>query len=188
MKNLHVTMYEWVVKNHPDKYKDNPKEYRDTISPIFVSKNTLFLSSFKAITYKKLIENDIKTIITIGSRLRKINLSFLSTYKCFNVEGSGHPKTLEVMNDLLHKSREIIAVSLLTGNVLVHCGAGVSRSPKIVLDYLINKAKLEPEYAIQLLKTKRDCVVPHLKFIKLVIDIWRTDCPITNHRQLKCVL
>jgi hypothetical protein len=52
------------------------------------------------------------------------------------------------------------------GNVLVHCGAGISRAPTIVASYLIQKLGLTSEEAIRLIKSVRSCASPNRGFVK----------------------
>ncbi len=51
-----------------------------------------------------------------------------------------------------------------SGNVLVHCFHGVSRSASIVLAYLVRKQKLDLPSAMNLLKAKRPCACPNPGF------------------------
>lgn len=49
-------------------------------------------------------------------------------------------------------------------NVLVHCYAGISRSPTIILAYLMNNGSSFQD-AIQFLKDQRECIDPNLHFV-----------------------
>ena len=51
-------------------------------------------------------------------------------------------------------------------NVLVHCVAGKSRSPSIVIGYLIAKKKMSFNEAFSLVKLKRSIIDPNANFIK----------------------
>jgi protein-tyrosine phosphatase len=50
--------------------------------------------------------------------------------------------------------------------VLVHCNAGVSRSPSIVIAYLIKEKKMNFDDAFNLVKNKRKIINPNETFIK----------------------
>ncbi|CAG9322936.1 unnamed protein product [Blepharisma stoltei] len=54
--------------------------------------------------------------------------------------------------------------------VLVHCVAGVSRSPAIVIAYLMAKHNIFYEEAYGFVKSKRDFIQPNLGFEKQLIE------------------
>jgi Dual specificity phosphatase, catalytic domain len=54
-------------------------------------------------------------------------------------------------------------------NVLVHCFAGISRSPTIVLAYLMNNGYRFKD-ALTFLKTQRECVDPNLHFLGSLVS------------------
>jgi len=65
------------------------------------------------------------------------------------------------------KTFEFIELALSNnGKILVHCMAGVSRSPTVVTAYLMRKRKLSFEDAFAIVKAKRDCVGPNDGFMK----------------------
>ena len=49
--------------------------------------------------------------------------------------------------------------------VLVHCSAGISRSPTIVAAYLMTTYKLTSEMALNALRLRRDVVDPNFGFM-----------------------
>jgi protein-tyrosine phosphatase len=51
-------------------------------------------------------------------------------------------------------------------NVIVHCAAGMSRSPTLVLAYLMIENKWRYEEAYNYMKTKRPHINPNIGFIK----------------------
>jgi protein-tyrosine phosphatase len=51
-------------------------------------------------------------------------------------------------------------------NVLVHCMCGISRSSTIVIAYLIKKKGYSLEYAMEFVKSKRNCINPNIGFVK----------------------
>jgi len=56
------------------------------------------------------------------------------------------------------------------GCVLVHCVAGMSRSPTIVISYLMSVYHMNLLEAWKLVKTKRPCVKPNTAFVKQLLD------------------
>jgi len=52
------------------------------------------------------------------------------------------------------------------GNVYVHCVAGISRSPSVVIAYIMRKEGKNFEEAMQFVKERRTCVNPNEGFIK----------------------
>ena len=65
------------------------------------------------------------------------------------------------------KTFEFIHQRLTTGrnNVLVHCQAGISRSPTIVIGYLMKFHQMSFEQAYALVKSKRSIVNPNWNFL-----------------------
>ncbi|KAG6914689.1 hypothetical protein DXG01_015934 [Tephrocybe rancida] len=59
-------------------------------------------------------------------------------------------------------------------NVLVHCQQGISRSPAIVIAYLIRNHGMSYDNAFALLKRKRACVKPNSGFVNALRE-WEAD-------------
>jgi dual specificity MAP kinase phosphatase len=57
------------------------------------------------------------------------------------------------------------------GKVLVHCQAGISRSPTIVIAYLMKKEKREFQTVFQDVKAKRTNIFPNLKFCFNLVNL-----------------
>jgi predicted protein tyrosine phosphatase len=56
-------------------------------------------------------------------------------------------------------------------NILVHCSAGMSRSPTLVAAYLINIGFMDcPDKAIQYLKCRRTAIEPNSSFMQQLAD------------------
>jgi protein-tyrosine phosphatase len=71
------------------------------------------------------------------------------------------------LSDYLAKSSEIIDKALSKGqHILVHCNAGVSRAPSIVIAYLILKRVMSYDEAFNLVKAARPCIKPNEGFVK----------------------
>jgi len=65
-----------------------------------------------------------------------------------------------------------------TNNVLVHCSAGISRSPTLVLAYMIKKYQMKLEEAFHQMRQLRQIVDPNVSFILQLRD-WESKC-LTN--------
>ena len=61
------------------------------------------------------------------------------------------------------------------GRVLVHCQAGISRSPSIVLAYLIDRKNMDFDDAYHLLTERRPIVAPNFNFLAQLND-FSTEC------------
>lgn len=68
--------------------------------------------------------------------------------------------------DLIHATRK--------ENILVHCNAGVSRSPAIVIAYLMIHTKLSYDEAYNKVKEARSCIRPNDGFVKQLRSIENT--------------
>lgn len=65
----------------------------------------------------------------------------------------------------LSEGIEFIDKNRKNGNVLVHCMAGVSRSPSMVIAYLMSLPQHSFESAMKLVKSKRPCISPYDGFL-----------------------
>lgn len=66
----------------------------------------------------------------------------------------------------LNTTYQFIEHNIQKTNVLVHCVAGVSRSPAIVLAYLMRKYNLTLKDALIIVEAKRDYINPNIGFRK----------------------
>jgi protein-tyrosine phosphatase len=62
-----------------------------------------------------------------------------------------------------------------TNKILVHCSAGISRSPTLVLAYMIKKYQMKFEDAFNKMRQLRQIVDPNVSFILQLRD-WETKC------------
>jgi len=56
-------------------------------------------------------------------------------------------------------------------SVLIHCQGGVSRSPTVVISYLMHLNKLSLTEAYQYVKEKRPCIAPNLNFMGQLLQM-----------------
>jgi protein tyrosine phosphatase (PTP) superfamily phosphohydrolase (DUF442 family) len=71
------------------------------------------------------------------------------------------------------------ALRTKTNNVLVHCSAGISRSPTLVLAYMIKKNHMKLDEAFHQMRQLRQIVDPNVSFILQLRD-WESKCLMTT--------
>ena len=81
-----------------------------------------------------------------------------------------------VFRSILDQCYDYISSGLQTHNVLVHCGAGVSRSPSVTLHYLVKSGKL-PDLlsAVKYLMKCRPCMDPNSAFLTELVDVFHSE-------------
>ncbi|KAF7405620.1 hypothetical protein HZH68_004989 [Vespula germanica] len=120
----------------------------------------LFLSSQDpAVSIEILKEYDIKHILSVGINL---NLKFdnIEYYHCelLDLPESDILLPIKTCINIIHQNRH--------ENILVHCNAGVSRSPTIVISYLMALENLSYDDAYEKVKSKRNCIKPNSGFVQ----------------------
>jgi protein-tyrosine phosphatase len=75
------------------------------------------------------------------------------------------------LKEKLSEACDFIQKGLANGTVFVHCNAGVSRAPTIVVGFLIKCRGMSPEEALRLVKEKRPCAKPNEGFWKALVKI-----------------
>jgi protein-tyrosine phosphatase len=100
-------------------------------------------------------------ILSIIEKEPEYDLSIFKI-KWISIEDSANVKIekyFDECNEFIHQS--------ITngGKVYVHCQKGLSRSPTIVIAYLMNKRNLSFDDALGYVSSKRPCICPNLGFI-----------------------
>lgn len=125
----------------------------------------LFLSSQDPVFSQQLLqENDIKSVLSLGIppavKFEGVSYFFVEILDVPEFQIAGViDKCVEVMR---HHRDE---------NILVHCNAGVSRSPAVVIAYLMIEEDLSFDEALDRVKTVRPCVRPNDGFVKQLRDL-----------------
>ena len=80
-----------------------------------------------------------------------------------------YDSTSQKLDKYLEKANKFIKEGSENGNkILIHCGAGVSRSATLCLMYMITEKKYKFSEAYKIMKEKRKCVIPNMGFRKLL--------------------
>lgn len=120
----------------------------------------LFLSSQDpALSLEVLREHSIKNILSVGIEVpvhfEGIRYHFV---ELLDLPESEIFESVKTCLEIIHKFR--------SENILVHCNAGISRSPTIVISYLMALEKIRFEEAFQKVKSVREKVKPNEGFLR----------------------
>jgi protein-tyrosine phosphatase len=75
---------------------------------------------------------------------------------------------------------DFIDQGIQSGGVLVHCLAGISRSPAIVTAYLMQKHSMALQEALDAVKSKRPIISPNRGFIVQLQEFEKRTTTVTN--------
>ena len=124
--------------------------------------DTLYISDYAAaINFPALKEHRFTAVLTVG-RILITNPPKPTRYMF--IAGADREQT-DLLSSFLG-AIDFIRTSLATagGKVLVHCGAGRSRSATVLLSYLMSENSWDYDTALTFLKTKRPMVQPNKGF------------------------
>ena len=81
-----------------------------------------------------------------------------------------HPLFFNIKSNLKYFIHLDDALSIKTNNVFVHCSGGISRSPTLVLAYMIKKCHMALDDAFTKMRQLRKIVDPNIGFIVQLRD------------------
>jgi protein-tyrosine phosphatase len=122
----------------------------------------LYVGNYAAALNDKLLTNNGITHILIAGFSMDPMFTDKYTYKAFNLYDSENEK----ISKYFEESNLFIKSGLEAGKVLVHCGAGISRSVSLIIAYLIENANLPYSEAVKFVKEKRAVAKPNDGFDK----------------------
>ncbi|XP_029165135.1 dual specificity protein phosphatase 19-like [Nylanderia fulva] len=128
----------------------------------------LYLSSQDPVVYKDILDKyEIRHILSIGVNISE-RFDDIRYYTCdlLDLPESNITSLLKKCVDIINATRK--------ENILVHCNAGVSRSPAIIIAYLIIHTKLSYNEAYNKVKEARNCIRPNDGFVKQLRNIENT--------------
>jgi len=143
----------------------------------------LFLGDMEASENLELLhKHNITHIIVAGNLLTK-HYPTEYTYHQLEVEDAEHEDMIShfrVCIDFIEKAIEN------KGNIFVHCAAGISRSPTIVIAYLMFKNRWDYDTTYKFTKRKRWIVLPNPAFQEQLHLFHKLDYIVNNeHPDLK---
>jgi len=154
---------------HTVRKHNNISESVDQISEI--TDNIYLSSAHAANNYEELQSRGITHVLIIGIiGTQEIECAFSDkiVYKNIAIKDSEFVNISDYFAETTEWMSNILAVN--TNKILVHCAKGISRSPTIVIAYLMYTQKLSFDDAYTIVQTRRPCVYPNAGFICQLID------------------
>ncbi|KAL4080540.1 protein-tyrosine phosphatase-like protein [Scleroderma citrinum] len=150
-----------------------PIHYPTPVSPIIPSvasvpstipPGSLFLGSLSATMDRELLARNRITHIVQVLDVPWLPISEKDGFRCLKIDILDKP-TADLRPHLEGACHYIANALSSGGNVLVHCQQGVSRSPAIVIAYLIHNLGMSYDQAYALVKWRRPCINPNPGFV-----------------------
>lgn len=131
----------------------------------------VFLSSQDPVANIEILrEYKIRSILSIGIDAA-IKFNGIKYHYCdlLDLPESDISAAIKKCINIIHEGR--------SENILVHCNAGVSRSPAIVISYLMVTEKLSYDDAYDKVRKARNCIKPNEGFVKQLRKLQILDTP-----------
>ena len=147
-----------IQKNLVNDFSKNKKVFNPECDEII--KNKLYLGNYDfALNYDLLKQNNISCILVCGSELE---CKFENEFKYLKIDLNDYIEDSLIPH--IDKCIQFIKENK-DKKIFAHCNAGISRSPSIVIAYLIKELKYSFKDAFNLVKSNRN-IKPNEKFIQ----------------------
>ncbi|KIJ13189.1 hypothetical protein PAXINDRAFT_13939 [Paxillus involutus ATCC 200175] len=140
---------------------------------------SLFLGSMSATMDRELLASNHITHVVQVLDAPWLPISDKDGFRCLKIDILDKP-TADLKPHLEGACQYISSALSSGGNVLVHCQQGISRSPAIVIAYLIHNLGMSYDQAHALVKRRRPCINPNPGFVAALRaweGRWRSTAP-----------
>ncbi|KIJ59281.1 hypothetical protein HYDPIDRAFT_177879 [Hydnomerulius pinastri MD-312] len=140
---------------------------------------SLFLGSISATMDRELLKKNHITHVVQVLDAPWLPISEKDGFRCLRIDILDKPSA-DLRPHLEGACQYIASALSCGGNVLVHCQQGVSRSPAIVIAYLIHNLGMSYDQAHALVKRRRQCINPNPGFVAALRaweSKWRSTAP-----------
>jgi atypical dual specificity phosphatase len=137
---------------------DLKDEAHEIISRVYVG------SAKVAKNLEWLVKHNITHILDIGNNNRQIfahRIKYLSVPLEDDPTAILHVPLIRACHNFIHS-----ALQQKGGNILIHCFAGVSRSPTILASYIMRQNRIGVDQALSLIRSRRPCISINPGFYK----------------------
>ncbi|KAG6828986.1 hypothetical protein H0H92_006108 [Tricholoma furcatifolium] len=142
------------------------------IAPQGPHTGSLYVGSLSAVDKDLLVQHNISHLVQVLDA-PWIPLSEKDGFSCHRIQILDQSSV--DLKPHLEAACNYIDRALRSGrNVLVHCQQGISRSPAIVIAYLIRNHGMSYDNAFALIKRQRACIKPNPGFVAALRD-WEAD-------------
>ena len=177
INNISPILINKVYQKDFDKKRKSYYDMSPVYSPIalfssldHIIDNIYLGSSYNASDRDLLKENKIKNIINTTTNIP--NFYEQDNIKYLNIEISDNGEE-SYTREQLDRSYDFILNSLHDDeNIFIHCVFGRSRSVTIILYYLIKRYNYSIEEALNIIKSRRYCINPSIRFIDNLKEIY----------------
>lgn len=130
--------------------------------PTFIIDNIYIGSAYNAANLSQLESCGIKTIINMTNEVSNHfpNNFIYGRFGLYDNNNDDIEKYLDDIIDFIEKNS--------SGNILIHCKMGASRSAAVILYYLTKKHNMTLITALDFIKSKRNIINPNNKFIETI--------------------
>ena len=147
-----------IQKNLVNDFSKNKKVFNPECDEII--KNKLYLGNYDfALNYDLLKQNNVSCILVCGSELE---CKFENEFKYLKIDLNDY--TEDSIIPYIDKCIQFINENK-NKRIFIHCNAGISRSPSIIIAYLIKSLNYSFKDAFNLVKSKRN-IKPNEKFLQ----------------------
>ncbi|KAB7504220.1 Dual specificity protein phosphatase 14 [Armadillidium nasatum] len=126
----------------------------------------LLLSGARVVRPSRLKECGVTTVINVTTELPQIYIDGIQVLT-IRINDSQSENIKHIFHEI---SDKLLKLKLKRETVLVHCVAGVSRSPTIILSYLVKHEGFSLQEAFFRLKKIRPIVRPNTNFFRQLIE------------------
>ena len=150
-----------------DLYTEFPPLKFSEINPICTDStetNVIFLGTLKAATNVDILRLlNIKSVLTLmGNCPFSYSQYDYITHKIISIYDIEEIDITAVFNEAF----SFIEENLKHGSILIHCQAGISRSPSVLIGYLMWNMKIGFKEAFEIVRKGRKIILPNRGFVK----------------------
>ncbi|RCI01401.1 dual specificity phosphatase 12 [Rhizopus stolonifer] len=120
----------------------------------------IFLASYEAVTKETLKENKITHVLSLGDFNYQSDGIQYKNIPMMDIEGQNIIQYFDETNTFIQEAYKE------GGRILIHCQAGVSRSPTVLAACLMKSKKIKRDDALAIIRQKRPSIAPNDGFME----------------------